>query len=67
MPGVEDNDSHHTSNGTNKKLYLKIQLKGSMQQRHNFIFLKIYSGGDFTDSDHVTNQILINNIIHQNI
>ncbi len=33
-----------------------------MQQGHNFIFLKIYIHGDFTDSDHVKKQFLVNNI-----
>ncbi len=35
-----------------------------MQQGHNFIFMKIYIRGDFTDSDHTKKQILINNVIN---
>ncbi len=32
---------------------MKEQLKGSMQQGHNFIFLKVYIRGDVTYSDHI--------------
>ncbi len=41
-----------------------MQLKDSMQPGHNFILLKIYIHGDFTYSDHVKKQILINKIIN---
>ncbi len=41
-----------------------LQLKGSMQQGLNFIFLKIYLHEEFAYNYHVKKQIVINNIIN---
>ncbi len=43
--------------------HFKLQLKGYMQQGHNFIYCKIYIRGYFTYKDHVGKLILINNSI----
>ncbi len=39
-------------------------IEGLHITRHDFIFLKIYIHGDFTYSEHVKKQILINSIIN---